>query len=165
VPALPTVSRSVVINAKIGQVWDVLTIPRLIAEWANTFQPGMYAESAWLEGCEVHWKSAQGEVLLTGRVVQAKRGRLLKIVFNDELNPSAPAGAVSFSETYTLEPEADALRLTLTAGPMPEQEFQILDGRWAKALDTIRQLAEAGGAARMGQRPRPSVEPARPAHG
>lgn len=156
-PDLPTVQRSVLIHARIGQIWDVLTIPRLITEWANTFMPGMYAESAWLKGCEVHWKSRQGEVMLKGRVAEAKRGEKLKIDFDRTMNPDMPEAALAFSESYTLSREGDAVRLSLVCGPMPPAEFQVLDNRWGVALDTIRQLAEAGGAARMASRQKPAA--------
>lgn len=162
---LPTVERSVLIRARVGQIWDALTTPRLIAEWANTFQAGMYAESAWLRGCEVLWKSAEGEVMLKGRVAHAKRGEMLKIDFDRTLNPGMPEGALAFSECYSLRPEGDAVRLSLVCGPMPPDEFQLLDRRWGVALDAIRQIAEAGGAARMGRRLAARGEPSRHAHG
>ena len=56
-------------------------------------------------------------------MAEAKRGELLKIVFDRPMNPEMPEAALAFSECYSLKPEGVAVRLSLICGPMPPDDF------------------------------------------
>ena len=43
-----TITKTISVQAPAPKVWEVLTSPRFVPEWADAFTPGARAESDWM---------------------------------------------------------------------------------------------------------------------
>ena len=59
---MPTIEKSIEIDAPIEKVYEVLTNPELVRGWASAFSEGTYAETDWQPGSTVEWKDKSGNV-------------------------------------------------------------------------------------------------------
>lgn len=73
-----TLTKTITVRAPASKVWEVLTSPRLIPEWADSFSPGATAESDWLPGSEVVWTGDNGMVM-RGQVTESTPDQTLRV--------------------------------------------------------------------------------------
>jgi uncharacterized protein YndB with AHSA1/START domain len=144
---MKSIRLDVEIDAPVWKVWEVLTTPRLISQWAQAFMPGLIAESAWKTGGLVVWKDADGVETMRGKVLKAERGKLLSILYDHDLNPLMSAKS-AFGEVYRLEASDEGSRLVIETGPFGDQDFPVMAQAWPRAGVNVKVLAETGMAAR-----------------
>jgi len=139
-----TLTKTITIRAPASKVWEVLTSPRLIPEWADSFTPGATAESEWLPGSEVVWTGDNGMVM-RGQVTESVPDQTLRMTF-----PAGQAPDQDFDqvESFTLEPQGDTTLLTATHGPFGAQGYEMMEPPWDAAMAAIKSLAEGDASGR-----------------
>lgn len=134
------IDKSIHVRAPAAKVWEVLTSPRYVPEWAGAFMPGAKAESDWRAGSEVTWTSDDPDMVMRGTVVESVADSRLKMTF-----PAGQAPDQDFdqSETFALAPKDGGVELTVTHGPLGAKSYETMEAPWDTALGAIKALAEA----------------------
>lgn len=136
---MPTLKRSLEIDAPAREVWRVLTTPDLIREWAAAYDDGLSIRTSWKEGDKVTWKAADGATRASGAIAAYQPEKLLK--FDYDAGPIAERR--SFSDTFEIEEvEGDRSRLRVVTGPLEKEDFEALKRPTEQAIEEIRSLAE-----------------------
>lgn len=112
------VKDEVVINATPSKVWDVLTLPKYVAEWDEL--PENYPEERMAEGSKVVWELPNGGETIT-RIIKAEEMKELIIALyssNWEVQPNE--GDVAY--IYRLEDQNGSTLLKIEIG-----DFSLLE--------------------------------------
>src|SRR4051794_3532891 len=83
--ASKTVEKSIIINASLSKVWDVIRNFELIKKWASAFSEGVYVEASptWDNGTGVEWKMPNGITCAKGIVTINDPLKKLRVEFYD----------------------------------------------------------------------------------
>lgn len=142
------INQSTVINATKEKVWDVLLKDEYTRIWYAEFSPGSKAETDWQEGGKALFTDHTGNGMVT-KVVVNKPGKELIIEYTglvkqgEEDYESEGAKAVQGGrESYRLSEDAGVTRLE-TSADMSEDMYDMMWAAWEKALQKIKELAEA----------------------
>lgn len=139
-----TITKTITVQAPANKVWEVLTSPRFVPEWADAFAPGARAESDWKTGSDITW-TGDNDMKMQGKVVECIPERSLKTAFAPGQMPEQDFEQV---ETYALSPEGSGTKLTITHGPFAAQGFETMQQPWDQALSSIKSLAEGDASGR-----------------
>ena len=139
------IDKSIHVRAPAARVWEVLTSPRYVPEWASCFMPGARAESDWRPGSEVTWTSDDPATVMRGMVVESVADSRLKLTF-----PAGQAPDQDFdqTETFVLKPLDGGTELTITHGPFGARGYEQMEPPWDAALSAIKALAEGDASGR-----------------
>lgn len=131
-------------------VWDVMLSPETYQQWTETFMPGSRYEGSWDEGSDIRFLAADPESGIEGgmyaRIAENREHEFVSIahlgeVHGDKTTPY-PADSPGF-ENYTFEDISDGTRLAIDITGLPDEYRDMMDEMWPKALDRLKELAEA----------------------
>jgi len=128
---MPTLKRSLEIDAPPTEVWRVLTNPELVREWAAAYQDGISVRTSWRAGERITWKAADGSTQAGGAIAAIEPERLLKIRYDDD-------DARSFPDTFEIVAKEDRTWLNVSADEVDEADLKAAE----EALQEIKSLAE-----------------------
>jgi len=123
-------------------IWDALTK----AEATKRYFFGRSVDSQWRPGSEIAYRMPNGQVDVSGRILEIDPPRLVRFTWMLEWLEAArdlPQTTVSFE----IEPSGEACRLTMTedhAGPMPEALLEGGRRGWPIILSGLKSLLETG---------------------
>ncbi|MGZ5189766.1 MAG: SRPBCC domain-containing protein [Flavisolibacter sp.] len=137
-----SVDKSIEINAKPAQVWEVLTHPQHTKQWAEAFMPGIYVESDWEKGNEVMWKGADGNTFVKGIVLTNEKEKVLDIGFYDDPTMSDPGKIGKYRERFEFSEIPAGTNLKIHSGPVSKQDSREHAGLWDGAMNRIKEIAE-----------------------
>ena len=123
------------------KLWEALTNPQFIrAYWFGVTQ-----ESDWKAGSSWQMKYEDGRVADAGEIVEVDRPKRLVIKWRNEWKPELKAEGFSRA-TYTLEPEGDAVKLTVTheIDRTGSKFIEAVAGGWPKVLASLKSFLETG---------------------
>ncbi len=132
---MPTLKRSLEIDAPPGEVWRVLTTPELVQEWAAAYLDGISIRTSFVAGEPVTWERPDGAARSYGTVAACEPGRLLRFDY------AAESGG-GFSDIFEISTFEDKTRLEMSTGPLAEADFEALKGPTEQAIEEIKSLAE-----------------------
>jgi uncharacterized protein YndB with AHSA1/START domain len=136
-----TIKKHVEVNATADKLWEVLTAPQYVSQWANAFGEGTYVETDWQKSSEVLWKDKDGNVGARGTVEMSDKGSLLKVLFPDEQESERTARP--YTETYAMsDDDKGRATLSINAGPLALKHMKEHEPLWDKAIAKIKELAE-----------------------
>lgn len=136
-----TIKKHIEVNADAGKVWDVLTMPDFVAQWASAFGEGTTVETDWKKSSEVIWKDKDGNIGARGIVEMSDPASLLKVTFYDDAETADTA--TPYSEIYTMSDNGEGkATLSIEAGPLAVKDAKKHESHWNEAVLKIRQLAE-----------------------
>ncbi|MBI5624721.1 MAG: SRPBCC domain-containing protein [Elusimicrobia bacterium] len=148
-----TLNKYIEINAPKHSVWEVLVAPEHFAKWSREFCPDSRMQADLRVGGAIRYLDAQGKGL-RARVVELEPDSLLTVEHECELKNGAddPAGTdwKGCRETYRLTEEAGVTRFSLTSEAPTKEFHDEFDKAWDRALQRIKELAEAPVPARSG---------------
>lgn len=137
-----TIQQQIAIKAPDFNVWDVLTNNHRINEWAAEFGEGVHAETDWAEGSEINWKDANDEICAHGIVTINRVYDTIRTDFYRKTNPKLTSPTGRYQETFSLKKQGETTILSITAGPLSEEEIATETPHWEHALQKIKELAE-----------------------
>ena len=123
------------------QLWEALTDPAFMKQyWFGTS-----CESRWAAGSAWTHRSADGQVLDAGEIVEADPPRRLVIRWQNEFKPELKTEGMSLC-TMELEPSGPAVKLTIThtIERDPSAFITAVSGGWPKVVSNLKSLLEAG---------------------
>ncbi len=138
---MPTIQKTIEIEAAPQQVWRTLTDTTQIRRWAGAFMDGIDLEADVRPGGRLVWKEPGGKPMMHGTVAACEPERRLVVDYPQQADEPQAA----FAETYELSRTPDGTQLTILCGPLSDDDFQMLVPLWDRALQRIRELSEAAG--------------------
>lgn len=142
------ITKSILIDAPIENVWNVLLGDATFRKWASVFCEGSYAESDWKEGSTALFKDPNGNGLIS-RVRIHNPNDLIVFehigIFKDGEEDYQSKDALNWigkQESYRVEIVLDKTNLEINQD-IPEKYFEFFYESWDKALMKIKELAEA----------------------
>ncbi|PSR53445.1 SRPBCC domain-containing protein [Adhaeribacter arboris] len=142
------IKKNIEINAPANKIWDVLLQDEYNRIWFAEFSPGAFAETTWQEGSKVIFKDESGSGII-GTIVANQIGKLLSIKYNgivkanvEDYDSEEAQGVKGGREIYRLTENQDATQLDIEVD-MGEEMYEMMAGAWDKALQKIKELAEA----------------------
>jgi uncharacterized protein YndB with AHSA1/START domain len=143
------VEKSIVINAPVSRVWEILTQRDYTARWASEFSNGsqFFIESDWQPGSRVLWIGPDGEVVVEGNVTALKPNRLLRFTVFDVRSPERPPVGDEDGITYELSEENGKTTLHVRQGDFSVmtngEKYQQMSAQiWDRVLPKVQSLAE-----------------------
>lgn len=130
---MPSLQRSLEIDAPPNEVWHVLTNPELVREWAAVYLDGVSVRTTWREGEPITWKGADGEIQATGAIATCQPERLLKIRYEAD---------TAFPETFEIVAREDRTWLNMSASQIDEDDLKAAEQIAEDAIREIKSLAE-----------------------
>jgi uncharacterized protein YndB with AHSA1/START domain len=123
------------------KLWSALTDPATMKQYWF----GMHQETDWLPGSAWKLVFPDGRLADTGEVVEAERPKRLVIKWRNEFKPELRVEGYSRC-TMELEPEKDAVKLTIThVMERSDSKFiEAVSGGWPKVLSNLKSLLETG---------------------
>lgn len=137
---LPDYTYVTYIDARPQQVWDALTDPEVTAIYWH----GMANRSDWRPGSTWrHERTAEaGAFDIWGQVLEADPPRLLRFTFQPASQPLDQQGSVV---TYRIEPQGEAVRLTVTQTGLPDRGMlEGISQGWPAVLSSLKSYLEHG---------------------
>lgn len=107
------IHKEIILDAPVARVWDALTKPEYT--WKYMYECDAFSD--WKKGSPLIWKGHKdGKVYVKGYIVEADPERLLRFTTfgADSKLPDIPANYSTV--TYTLTPEGEKTKLTVTDG-------------------------------------------------
>jgi uncharacterized protein YndB with AHSA1/START domain len=123
------------------KLWRALTDPELTRQYWF----GVSSESDWKPGASWRLMIPDGRVGDSGEVLEIDPPRRLVISWRNEFIPELRAEGFSRA-TFELEPEGDAVKLTITHEmDRPDSEFiKGVSSGWPPILSSLKSLLETG---------------------
>lgn len=123
------------------RLWSALTSP----DFAQQYWRGVRPEAEWKAGGSWKLILPDGRVGDTGEIVEFEPARRLVIRWRNEFRPELKAEGWSLC-TMELEPEGEAVKLTVTHGIEREGSKFIgaVSGGWPQVLSNLKSLLETG---------------------
>jgi uncharacterized protein YndB with AHSA1/START domain len=141
------IEKSIVINASKEKLWEVLTLDRYTRDWYSAFSPGSYAETDWKPGSKVLFLD-QRKQGMAGKIVESIPGKSLIVEYTgvvldgkEDLDSAEAQQYKGGQERYRLSEENGATRLDISSD-MDENMFEMMSGKWEKAFERLKDLAE-----------------------
>lgn len=137
---------SVKINATKEQVWKVLWDDRTFRDWSGIIDEGTYMTGKMEEGKKVQFISSVSGFGVTSLIEKLIPYEFVLFKHQSDTQQSGQAERddewTGGSESYTLVQDGDITTLTVNSEVPENQEETFLD-RIPKAIDRVRELAEA----------------------
>ena len=129
------------IRAAPERVWTALTDSSFIPRYWF----GMTATSEWRAGSSWRLTFEDGRVADAGEIVEADPPKKIVIKWKNEFRPELSAEGPALC-TFTLEPEAQATKLTVLheIGVADSKFIVAVSGGWPKILSNLKSLLETG---------------------
>lgn len=134
------VKTEIEIDASADRVWAALTTDEAVRQWANEYEAGMYAESAWEKGAEITWNFKDGSVCLRGKIDEFDEPNKLQTRLYEEGADQAIAEPIT--EHYFVTEQDGKTVLTLDFGPFGDDGYEMIKPATEKAAQKIKQIAE-----------------------
>ena len=147
---------SIVIDASKEKVWNTMLNKDTYSKWTDVFMPGSYYEGDWSKGSKMHFLSSNEEGKMSGAVFRVKENRLYEFVSIENIGmvqdgkedtsseeAKVYAGAL---ESYRFNEDDGRTEVIAELSPImdiPEDYKEIYQGMWKKALQKLKELAEA----------------------
>lgn len=124
------------------RLWEAITDGSMTQQFFH----GTTVESDWEVGSPVYYRVENGEVGVTGEVLECDPPRRLVTTWHFSRMPQAADESPS-RVTWEIEPEtADVCRLTLIHDDFDGETYtyESVGGGWPKVLDSLKSLLETG---------------------
>jgi uncharacterized protein YndB with AHSA1/START domain len=142
------VDKTIVVDAPIVHVWDVLTRRETTGMWASEFTGGapFYIESEWKMGSPVLWKDQNGAVIVEGTVTALEPYTLLRFTVFD-VHSEKPTVTDEDGITYRLSERDGKTTLQVRQGDFSgmaegEKFHRMSEEIWERVLPKVKELAE-----------------------
>ena len=139
---------STLIDAPKETIWSVLIGDDTYPQWTSVFDPNSRAETDWQEGSKVLFKGSGGNGLVSrivvhrpNEIISFEHQGMLKDGVEDLDSPEVNDWK-GFRETYRLFSRGDQQELIIEQD-MTEKEAEQFGVMWEKALQKVKELAEA----------------------
>lgn len=132
---------TLVLDAGLSVVWDLITQHELIREWASAFDPGTTIETTWQIGSLVSWFDGAGNIGAKGIVETFERERELSMRYFDDVEETDPAKLGEYRERFVLSEENGKTKLEIISGPLSRKDADFTQPMWDKALEKLEQMA------------------------
>lgn len=139
---------SILINASREAVWQTMLEDATYRQWTSMFEKGSYAVTDWKEGSKALFLTPAGDGMVS-QIVAHRPSQFLSIqhlgtVKNgvegmDDADAKGWAGAL---ENYTVREQNGLCTLTVEMDTNDDYR-QYFEERWPKALDKLKEIAEA----------------------
>jgi uncharacterized protein YndB with AHSA1/START domain len=138
------IHKEIILDAPVSKVWDALTKPLYTRQYMFECDP----ISDWEKGSPLIWKGYQdGKVYVKGHIVDIDPERLLRFTTfgADSKLPDIPANYSTV--TYTLMPEGEKTKLTITDGDFAkiadgEARYKDSLGGWDTVFPKLKAAVE-----------------------
>lgn len=141
------INKSILINASVTKVWNVLTRP----EYTKLYMYGCEVESSWEEGSSIEWKGLRDQketVLVKGKVLEIQPERFVTYSTFDPQGglPDIPENYLAV--TYRLTKKSlDQTNLTVSQGDFSKvtegpDRYSDAEKGWEATLPEIKLVAE-----------------------
>lgn len=137
-----TIKKMITINAAPQDVWEIITDPEKVKQWAKAFGEGTAVKSDWKIGSEVLWTDGEGNIGAKGIVAKFEQAKMLRVVFFDDVASKSPDPTGDYSEIYNLSGKNNTTLLSVEAGILPVKHLKMHTGLWDKAIELMKELAE-----------------------
>ncbi|WP_276088434.1 SRPBCC domain-containing protein [Pedobacter sp. JY14-1] len=137
------IKKSIEIKASDDKVWNTLTHPGHVEQWAGAFQEGTIVETDWGENSIITWKQKDGQNGVKGRIEVIYPGKMLKINYFDDINSPDDAETGAFKEHYLLTEHQGCTTFTIETGPLDKEHIDKMKDQWDEALKIIKEVSEA----------------------
>ena len=137
------IKKEIEVLSTAAKVWDVLVNPFYTRQWAAKFSEGTYVETDWQKDSDVIWKDKDGNVGAKGKVIESSAPSKLKVKFYDDASAAEGTALGSYTENYSITENEGNIKLTIVAGPLAFKEADQMTPMWDKALEKMKELAEA----------------------
>jgi hypothetical protein len=88
------------------------------------------------------WKHKDGSAGAKGVVQVRREMQLLEVAFFDDVNADLSQATGQYRERFSLSSEAGKTKLAISAGPLPEEHYELHEPLWTAALEKMKSLAE-----------------------
>jgi uncharacterized protein YndB with AHSA1/START domain len=134
---------SVHINATPQAVWNTLWNDTTYRQWTAVFNEGSHAISTWQEGDRIDFLGPDGSGMYA-TIVKKDTPNTISFLHQGEIKnqQEIPFANQDGYETYILETIDNQTKLTANMN-MPDEFVTYFNGTFPKALQTVKQLAEA----------------------
>lgn len=129
------------IRTTAGKLWDALTQP----EFTRQYWFGFWQDCEWTQGASWKLMFPDGRIADAGEVVEIDPPRRLVLKWRNEFRSEIREEGYSRA-TFVLEPEGNAMKLTVTHEiDRPESKLiQAVSGGWPLVLSSLKSLIETG---------------------
>lgn len=124
------VTEEITIHASLEKVWEVLTLPKYVAQWDEL--PEDYPSEPMTEGSKVVWDLPNGEQSITTIIKAEKERELIIDLHGTGWKFKPEPGEVAYR--YLLEPAGNHTKLVIEIG-----DFSQIKGRIIMTLPLILQ--------------------------
>lgn len=138
---------SILINASKEKIWHVLLDDETYRKWTSVFCEGSYAEGSWDVGSKVHFKTPQGDGMVSriklhkpNEIITIEHYGILKNGIEEFDSDEVKKWADSY-ETYKVETEGSATMLYIEM-LITDEYLEFMKTTWLKALEIVKELSE-----------------------
>lgn len=143
---------SIFINAPVEKVWDTMLEKDTYEQWSKTFNPTSTIKGDWSEGSKMLFvgtdENGKNEGGMVSRIAKNRRHEyisiehlgILKDGVEDTESEDAKKWAPAF-ENYTFTAKNAGTELAIDMD-ISENEQEMFETMWSKALVTLKELAE-----------------------
>jgi uncharacterized protein YndB with AHSA1/START domain len=144
------INKSIEINAPASKVWDVLTKPQFVDQWAAEFSssgPKISVESDWKLGSPVLWKDESGKIAVEGKVLMLEPNKKLHYSVIDVEMGEVPTMDETDGITYLLAGHAGSTKFSVVHGDFGkfgegQKYYDMTAPVWDRILPKVKKLAE-----------------------
>ena len=140
------------IKAPVSVVWELMLGAESYRQWTRVFTEGSYYEGSWSQGSRIKFLAPSGDGMVS-EIAENRSNEFISIRhlgfftngIEDTESDAVRAWAPSF-ENYTFNSVPEGTKLVVEQDVTAEFE-QCLQDTWPKALEALKALCEAEGAA------------------
>jgi uncharacterized protein YndB with AHSA1/START domain len=149
-----TLTYSIEISAPKEKVWHTMLDLETYEIWSKAFQAGSTYDGSWDKGCTILFVSKEDNKQsgISGIIVENIPYEYVSVEINGELidgivdtssDDSKKWVGAHESYRFTENNGITTINIELTSQEYDEEIKQMFDGMWPKALDNLKELAEA----------------------
>lgn len=141
VPTTPNHVFQTYIRCTPERLWAAITDGSMTSQYFH----GTTVESDWVVGSPIHYRSENGEIGVTGEVVEYDPPRRLVTTWHFSRDPEAQDEAPS-QVTWEIEQQGDVCRLALIHDHFDGETFtyESVGSGWPRVLSSLKSLLETG---------------------
>jgi uncharacterized protein YndB with AHSA1/START domain len=142
---------SIVISAPREKVWDTMLGDATYRQWTKPFHEGSYYKGSWEEGAKILFigPNEEGEMGMVSRIKENRPYEFVSIehqgFYKDGVEDTTSEEATKWTpafENYTFRDVAGGTEVSVDVD-VPEEYEAMFTEMWPKALQELKQLAEA----------------------